>query len=89
MVHYHIRWSGGKLDWQAFDTAPEAETCARHLKRPKETYIIEEFNGTGLECQVAGLAQLAKRLSHETDYRAEGWVASLKRILSACRPNSR
>lgn len=44
MAHYHIRWSGSKLDWEVFNTREEAEVAAGLLVRPKENYTIEEFD---------------------------------------------
>ena len=40
-THFHIRWSGGKLDWQAFQTEEEAKADAERLKNSHETYVIE------------------------------------------------
>jgi hypothetical protein len=49
-VHYHIRWSNSKLDWQAFRTRLEADTEAKALVRPNESYSIEEFDGNCERC---------------------------------------
>jgi hypothetical protein len=50
--HYHIRWSGtAALDWDRFDTRVEAEASAEQLVRPRETYTIEEFDGTCPRCR--------------------------------------
>jgi hypothetical protein len=40
-VHYHIRWSDSKLDWERFRTPQEAEQAARQLARPGETFTLE------------------------------------------------
>ena len=46
--HFHIRWSGGVLDWEAFSTRVEAETGARQMVAPGESYTIEEY---GADCR--------------------------------------
>ena len=56
MIHYHIRWSDLKLDWEAFSTRREAEASAMQLARASETYTIEEFDGDCPRC-----AMLRKR----------------------------
>jgi regulation of enolase protein 1 (concanavalin A-like superfamily) len=43
-MHYHIRWSGSKLDWERFSTHQEAEQVARQLTRPGETFTIEHVD---------------------------------------------
>jgi predicted metal-binding protein len=48
MNHYHIRWGDSKLDWEAFQTEEEAKASAEQLKRPGETYAIEQRDG---DCQ--------------------------------------
>jgi hypothetical protein len=45
-MHYHIRWSNGKLDWERYGTSVEAEAGARQLMRQEETYTVEEFSDT-------------------------------------------
>jgi hypothetical protein len=45
-MHYHIRWSSGKLDWERFSTRVEAEANAKQLVRLGETYTVEEFSDT-------------------------------------------
>ena len=50
MVHYHIRCSESKLDWEAFRTQQEAETEARQFVRPGESYTIENFDGNCPRC---------------------------------------
>ena len=47
--HFHIRWSGLKLDWEAFLTADAAQAAAEQLVQPGETYVVEEM---GAECQL-------------------------------------
>jgi hypothetical protein len=43
-MHYHIRWSDSKLDWERFSTRQEAEQAARQLVRPGETFILEQVD---------------------------------------------
>lgn len=40
-MHYHIRWSGSKVDWEPFGTRHEAEQAASQLARPGETFTLE------------------------------------------------
>jgi hypothetical protein len=40
-MHYHIRWSNSKLDWQGFRTREEAVQAARQLARPGESFTLE------------------------------------------------
>jgi hypothetical protein len=40
-MHYHIRWSDSKLDWERFRTREEAEQAARRLARPGESFTLE------------------------------------------------
>ena len=49
-MHYHIRWSGAKLDWEAFKTRTEAEVRARELARSDEEFTIEQFDGNCPRC---------------------------------------
>ena len=53
MLHYHIRWSDGQLDWQAYATEHEATNGAEELARPGETFTIVKFDGNCPRC--AGL----------------------------------
>jgi hypothetical protein len=41
--HFHIRWSGGALDHEAFGTRAAAEASANDLVLPNERYTIEEY----------------------------------------------
>ena len=43
-MHYHIRWSDWKLDWERFSTRQEAERAARQLARPGETFTLEHVD---------------------------------------------
>ena len=43
-MHYHIRWSGTKLDWERFSTRQEAERAARKLARPGERFTLEHVD---------------------------------------------
>lgn len=47
--HFHIRWSGSKLDWEAFRTADAAQAAAKQLVQPGETYVVEEM---GADCHL-------------------------------------
>jgi len=40
-MHYHIRWSDSKLDWERFSTREEAEQAAKQLARRGEAFTIE------------------------------------------------
>ena len=40
-MHFHIRWSDSKLDWERFSTPEEAEQAARRLARRGETFTVE------------------------------------------------
>ena len=66
MVHYHIRWSDSKIDWQVFNTSEEAQVEAATLVRPGETYTIDEF---GDECPKCHAALSPKRGSVEGSAR--------------------
>jgi hypothetical protein len=46
-MHYHIRWSSGKLDWERYSTRAEADAGARQLMLTDKTYVVEEFSDTG------------------------------------------
>jgi hypothetical protein len=50
VIHYHIRWAGSKLDWEAFMTEKEAKEVAEYLKRPGENYAIEKADGHCQRC---------------------------------------
>lgn len=47
LSHFHIRWSGGVLDWERFRTHAEAEAGAKQLVRLGESYAIEQH---GVDC---------------------------------------
>lgn len=50
-LHYHIRWSTKEdLDWQAFDTAAEAESAAANMVQSGETYTVEEVDEICSRC---------------------------------------
>lgn len=56
MMHYHILWADGKLDWEAFPTEDDAKLAANQLMRREETYVIVSLDGkcsrcTGLQSQ--------------------------------------
>jgi hypothetical protein len=46
-MHFHIRWSSGKLDWERYGTRAEADAGARQLMLTDKTYVVEEFSDTG------------------------------------------
>jgi hypothetical protein len=48
--HFHIRWSGEKLDWEAFRTQEEAERQAKELMLPGEKFTVEQFDGECPRC---------------------------------------
>jgi len=49
-MHYHIRWSDSKVDWQAFGSPAEANASAEKLARPGETYAVEKFEDICWRC---------------------------------------
>ncbi len=50
-MHYHIRWSDSKLDWERFSTRQEAEQAAGRLARPGETFTLEHVDDkTCMQC---------------------------------------
>ena len=54
-MHYHIRWSGSKLDWERFSTRQAAEEAARRLARPGETFTLEHVaDKTCMQCMKIG-----------------------------------
>jgi hypothetical protein len=63
MLHYHIRWGDGKLDWEAFQTEEEAKIAARELMRLDETYAIEQLDGGCLNCASIQSQSLSRPLS--------------------------
>lgn len=60
-MHYHIRWSDSKLDWERFSTRQEAERAAGQLVRPGETFTLEHVDDkTCTQCLKIGKRVLAK-----------------------------
>jgi len=51
MEHYHIRWGNSNLDWEAFRNENEATSQAEQLKRPGESYVIEQADGDCQRCK--------------------------------------
>ena len=50
-MHYHIRWSDSKIDWERFSTREEAEEAARQLARPGETFSLERVEDSAcMQC---------------------------------------
>lgn len=60
MLHYHIRWTGGKLDWEAFHTQDEARIAAKELVRSGESYTIEQLDGACPHCTPLQLTRLSQ-----------------------------
>jgi hypothetical protein len=54
MNHYHIRWSTGTLDWEAFETEQAAAAAAKELARRGETFTIELLGTDCLRCHSMG-----------------------------------
>jgi len=51
-MHYHIRWSDSKLDWERFSTREAAEHTATQLARPGERFTLEHVEDeTCIQCQ--------------------------------------
>jgi hypothetical protein len=50
-THYHIRWSDSRLDWKSSATKEEAMKLAGRIRRPNETYAIEEFDHECERCK--------------------------------------
>lgn len=51
-MHYHIRWSDSKLDWERFGTREQAEQAASRLARPGERFTLEHVEDeTCIQCQ--------------------------------------
>jgi hypothetical protein len=63
--HYHIRWS--KFDWKRCPTREEASKTAEQIKKPNESYVIEERDD-GCEICTAFKSKGA-RASHSQDSR--------------------
>jgi hypothetical protein len=51
VIHFHIRWSNSKFDWEAFQNQTEADKAAKQLVRPGESFTIEQFDGECPQCQ--------------------------------------
>ena len=50
-MHYHIRWSDSKVDWERFRTHEEAEQAAKQLAHPGETFTVQHVDDeTCTEC---------------------------------------
>jgi hypothetical protein len=57
MTHYHIRWSTTSLlDWQRFETRPEAQQAAKGLVGSGETCEIEEVDTSCARCSAGRTA---------------------------------
>ncbi len=46
--HFHVKWQGGRLDWERHVTREAAEATAKYLAQPDEDYSVVDF-GDG-EC---------------------------------------
>ena len=45
-IHFHIRWAEkNRLDWECFDSLPDALGRALELAAPHEGFRIEEVSG--------------------------------------------
>ena len=61
-MHYHIRWSDSKLDWERFSTREEAEQAARQLARPGETFTLEHVDDKScMPCQKVSQTRVRER----------------------------
>jgi hypothetical protein len=49
--HYHIRWSKSNVDWKPFPTSEEARREAEWIKKPNESYVIEERDSGCESCR--------------------------------------
>ncbi|MGH9735612.1 MAG: hypothetical protein ACRD8A_13605 [Candidatus Acidiferrales bacterium] len=59
-MHYHIHWSGSKVDWERFSTRQEAEQTASQLARPGETFTVKSADDTTcMHCLKTGKRALA------------------------------
>ena len=67
-MHYHIRWSDSKLDWQRFSTREEAEQAARQLTRPGETFSLEHADN---KTCMQGICKLMLGTIHDVHEPAE------------------
>jgi len=50
-IHYHIRWSDSSLDWKPCSTQEEATKLAGQIKKPTESYTIEECDDKCERCR--------------------------------------
>jgi len=67
-MHYHIRWSDSKLDWERFSTHQEAEQAASQLVRPGETFIVEHVDDKAcMQCLKISKRVLAKHKIGDTE----------------------
>ena len=48
-MHFHIRWSNGKIDWETFNSELDA-IAAAELALPGETYVVEQFDADCPQC---------------------------------------
>lgn len=70
-MHYHIRWSDSKLDWERFSTRQEAEQVARQLARPRETFTLEYVDDkTCMQCLTIRKRVLANDKIGDTEMRS-------------------
>ena len=50
-MHIHIRWEGVKrLDWEPFETREQAESRAKELVHPGESFVVEEHGKSCIRC---------------------------------------
>jgi hypothetical protein len=57
-MHYHIKWSGGRYDWERFRSFDEATKAAMLIVQPNETFIVQHFDD---KCSVCEKLQSASR----------------------------
>lgn len=67
MLHFHILWSGSKLDWEVFPSEEEAIAGAKQLVRAGETYVIEQFDGACPRCMSLARAESLQSLDLTLD----------------------
>jgi hypothetical protein len=63
-AHFHIRWIHGETsttDWEPYPSRDEAETMAKLLKTPSESYVVDEFYDPCGRCAVF---RLSREISH-------------------------
>ena len=62
-THYHIRWS--HVDWKSFPTREDASKVAEDIKKPNESYVIEQYDGACEHCRSFKSKAASRRCSTE------------------------